>query len=48
VQVKIDRINQVLRENLAGLARRRSADFRWERAAELAEGSFRQAIDDRA
>jgi glycosyltransferase involved in cell wall biosynthesis len=37
-----------LRENLAELARRRSADFRWERAAELAEGSFRQAIEDGA
>lgn len=35
-----------LREKLAGLARRRSADFRWERAAELAEGSFRRTLED--
>jgi alpha-1,3-rhamnosyl/mannosyltransferase len=35
-----------LRERLARFARKRSEDFRWERAAELAEGSFRRAIEE--
>ena len=38
--------DSALREKLAGLARQRSTAFRWERAAELAEGSFRRAIED--
>jgi alpha-1,3-rhamnosyl/mannosyltransferase len=35
-----------LREKLAGKARLRARDFTWERAAELAEASFRRSIDD--
>jgi glycosyltransferase involved in cell wall biosynthesis len=33
-----------LRARLAGIARQRAALFRWERAAELAEASFRRAL----
>ena len=36
-----------LRTQLAAIARRRAADFSWERAAELAEHSFRRCIGDR-
>jgi glycosyltransferase involved in cell wall biosynthesis len=36
-----------LRERLSGIAHARSQGFRWDRAAELAEFSFRRALDDR-
>ncbi len=35
-----------LRERLAGIARVRSALFRWDRAAELAEASFKRALEE--